>query len=277
MPSPSTGTRDLPSRCSPSHEARTDSRRGRRRRRRKASHRPRARRPHSRSRCCACCAGAPRRRWVRSTRSRTCRGVATPIVSARTTRRRRKCSPAPDRAGIDATFEGTAERNADRQRHRQLGTLDDACRRRRRLLDGLVRVPPAEAVGSRKREVHAIETGGGQPVVTLLVQRQPRVLGPVAPLDRGDDLFGACHLRHRVGADEARGLDAREPCGGEPVDELCANRRGERLRLVLETVARSHVADRHAHGDARRSAARAASESPPPRLRGPAPARLPRP
>ena len=128
----------------------------------------------------------------------------------------------------------------------------------RRLLDGLVRVPLAEAVGGRKSEVHAIETRGGQAVVTLLVQRQPRVLGPVTPLDRGNDLFGACHLRHRVGADEARGLDAREPCGGEPIGELGAKPWGERLRLVLETVARSHVADRHAHGDARRSAARAA-------------------
>ena len=31
-----------------------------------------------------------------------------------------------DHAGIDTTFERTAERDADRQRHRQLGTLDDA-------------------------------------------------------------------------------------------------------------------------------------------------------
>ena len=182
-----------------------------------------------------------------------------------------------DHAGIDATFEGTAESNADRHRHRQPARSIHACRRGRRLLDGLVRVPPAEAVGGREREVDAVETGRGQPVVALLVQRQPRVLGPVAPLDRGNDLFGAGHLRHRVRADEARGLDTRQPCGGEPVDELCANLRGERLRLVLETVARSHVADRHAHDGARRSAARAASGSPPPRPRGPAPARLPRP
>jgi hypothetical protein len=78
---------------------------------------------------------------------------------------------------------------------------------------------------------------------------QTRVLGSIATLDRGNNLLGAGHRRYCVRAHEAGGLDARQPCRGEPVDEFRAERRRERLRLVLETVAWSHVADGHAHED----------------------------
>ena len=57
------------------------------------------------------------------------------------------------------------------------------------------------------------------------------LIGSAAPLDSCNDLFGAGHLRHGVRTDEARGLHAWQPRGGEPVDELCAELRGERVTV----------------------------------------------
>ena len=82
-----------------------------------------------------------------------------------------------------------------------------------------------------------------QPLAAALVEDEAGELGALARLDRGDDLLGARHLRHRVVAHEAHRLDPRQPRRREPVDELGAHRRRERLRLVLEPVARADVAD----------------------------------
>src|SRR5215216_181296 len=78
----------------------------------------------------------------------------------------------------------------------------------------------------------------------MLVQREPSVERPLAALDAFDDLLCARHLRHALGADEARRLDARQADGGEPVDELRPGCRGQNLLLVLEAVARPYLADR---------------------------------
>ena len=72
----------------------------------------------------------------------------------------------------------------------------------------------------------------------------------LAPLDRRDDLLGAGHLRHALGADEADRLDARHAGGGEPVDELGPHGGRERARLVLQPVPRPDVADRDRSYDA---------------------------
>src|SRR5262249_53328463 len=68
-----------------------------------------------------------------------------------------------------------------------------------------------------------------------------------AGVGRRHDLLRARHLRHRLVADEAHRLDARQPGGGEAAHELRAHRRREHVRLVLEPVARPHVADEHVH------------------------------
>ena len=91
-----------------------------------------------------------------------------------------------------------------------------------------------------------VEPGRGQAVVAALVEHEPGVDDARPPLERGDDLFGARHLRHAGRIHEADNLDARQPGGGEPPDELCAHRRLEHGGVVLEAVARSDVAHRHA-------------------------------
>ena len=84
------GRRDPRSRRCRSRAARTGSRRGRRPTRRARSRPPRARRARSRSPCCACCGRGSRPRPCARPATRTSRGAATPIVSARTTSARSK-------------------------------------------------------------------------------------------------------------------------------------------------------------------------------------------
>ena len=81
--------------------------------------------------------------------------------------------------------------------------------------------------------------------MALLVQNEPGVLDALAALDPRDHLLGAGHLRHAVVANEADGLDPRQTHGGEPVDELGADRRREHVGLVLQPVSRADVAEDH--------------------------------
>jgi hypothetical protein len=59
--------------------------------------------------------------------------------------------------------------------------------------------------------------------------------------DSLEHLARAGHLGHRLGGDERAELDLRHPGGGHPLDELGALGRGQDLRLVLETIAGTHV------------------------------------
>ena len=127
---PRAGTRGPRWRCSRWPSAHRDSPRARRPTRRESSLRLRALRARSRTRCYACCVGVhlhhlgPVR--TRSTKSLTCVGVATPIVSARTISSASSCSQrASDASRIDASFEGAAERDADRRGRRKIGRADD--------------------------------------------------------------------------------------------------------------------------------------------------------
>src|SRR5918996_1091856 len=165
--------------------------------------------------------------------------------------------------GVDRALERAAEGDADRDgdadavRPRALG---DALGGGHRLLDGGVLVPPVEGLGRGEGEVHLVQPGGGQPVVAPLVERESGVDDAVAALESLDDLLGAGHLRHPLGVHEADRLDAAEASLREPVHELCAHRRLQGLRLVLEAVARPYVADGHAHSTP--SSRRSASASP---------------
>ena len=86
---------------------------------------------------------------------------------------------------------------------------------------------------------------GREPLVALLVEDEPGVGDAVAALDPRDDLLGAGHLRHALGArTKLTASMLPEPRSREAVDELRAHLRRERLRLVLEAVARADVADR---------------------------------
>ena len=146
--------------------------------------------------------------------------------------------------GIDPPLERTAERDADRHRGRPVGCGEDPLDPLDRLREGRVPVVPVEPLGRAECDVEAVEPRGREALVALLVEHEPGVLGLFAPLDRGDHLLRAGHLRHAVVPDEADRLDPRQPRGGKPVDEVGANRGLERLGLVLKAVTRPDVAER---------------------------------
>jgi hypothetical protein len=91
--------------------------------------------------------------------------------------------------------------------------------------------------------------GGGRhsALEALVVEHQGRPGDAVAARERGQDLLGPGHLRHELGVDEARGLHAREPCGGEPLAQLGPHGRREHGLVVLEPVARADVAEGDLH------------------------------
>src|SRR5688572_25391612 len=180
--------------------------------------------------------------------------------------RREPLGEVDDAPGVDRALERAAEGDANRDGGADAvrpRALRDALRGGHRLLDGGVLVPPVEALGGGEGEVDLVQPGGGQPVVAALVEREAGVDDAVAALEALDDLFGAGHLRHQLGVHEADRLDAAETRPGEPVHEVRAHRRLEGLRLVLEAVARPHVADRHAHSTpSSRSSASASPDNP---------------
>ena len=114
-------------------------------------------------------------------------------------------------------------------------------------LDGRVLVSPVEGLGRGKGEVHLVEPGPREPVVALLVEGEAGVDDAGNALDGGDDLLGAGHLGNAGGIDEADSLDPRQPRPRQPVDQLGPNLGRKDRPVVLEPVARAHVADRHAH------------------------------
>ena len=68
-----------------------------------------------------------------------------------------------------------------------------------------------------------------------------------AAVEPGEHLLGAGHLGHEPGVHEARRLDPAQPGGGEPAAQLGARGRLEHRGIVLQAVARAHVAERD-HG-----------------------------
>ena len=117
-----------------------------------------------------------------------------------------------------------------------------------RVLERDVSVRAVEGLGRGEGDVDAVEPGSLQALPAALVQHEPDDLRPGPALDPGHDLLRARHLRHALVAHEAHRLDARQPGGREPAHELGTDRRGERLRLVLEPVPRPDVAEGYPHG-----------------------------
>src|SRR6266536_1388043 len=157
---------------------------------------------------------------------------------------------AEDVAGIDGALERAAEGNPDRHRGADavgVGAGDDVLCNLDRLLRRRVLVPAIEVLRGREREVNLIESRLRQAVVAAFVQREPGVDDALSPVDPGDDLLGARHLRHARGVDEADRLDPRQARRCKSIDEVGARLGIELRRLVLEAVARADVADDDAH------------------------------
>src|SRR5206468_1786359 len=95
--------------------------------------------------------------------------------------------------------------------------------------------------------VDTVKAGLPQSLEALLVEDEPGVLDAVASVNRRDHLLGSGHLRDAVVSHEADRLDPRQTRSRKLVDELGAHRGRERVRLVLEPVARADVAEGHGH------------------------------
>ncbi len=153
-----------------------------------------------------------------------------------------------DDARIDRALEGTAERaRHGHRRGRLAGRVEDRLRARDRLRERRVAVSLVEHLRRRERHVDAIKPGGSEPLPALLVEDKTGKLDAYSPRDARHDLLGVGHLRHAIAAHEAHRLDPLQPRGAEPVDELGAHRGRERVRLVLESIARPDIAYRYSH------------------------------
>ena len=86
--------------------------------------------------------------------------------------------------------------------------------------------------------------GGDRAVEPLRVEHERGERRAAVAVERREHLLRAGHLRHELGVHEARRLDAAQPGGGEPAAQLGARRRREHRRVVLQAVARAHVAER---------------------------------
>src|SRR5438034_268481 len=109
--------------------------------------------------------------------------------------------------------------------------------------------PPTELVGGRERVVHLVDAGRDRPLVAFLVEDQARVHGAGLAVERPHHLFGAGHLRHKLGVDEARRLHALEPGRREAVAQFGPQPGLKSLGLVLQAVPRPDVADGERHID----------------------------
>src|SRR5712691_8296130 len=77
-----------------------------------------------------------------------------------------------DTAGIDASFEGTAERDTDRRGRGKVGGGQYRLDLRGGLLQRHVPVALVEGVGRRKRAVHPVERRRAQPLIALDVEHE---------------------------------------------------------------------------------------------------------
>ena len=190
---------------------------------------------------------------TRSSSRRTGAGVATPIVSARTT------SPAPaatSRSARSATTPGSTSPSKGQPNETLIVAVDGRSatariRSTRAAASSRVALPLRWLNDSVAASVTLTRPSAcrREPLPAALVEDEAGELR-LDGAHRGDDLLRAGHLRHALRIDEADRLDPRQPRGGQPADELRPHVRRERLRLVLEPVPRADVAERHAHAGA---------------------------
>jgi hypothetical protein len=84
---------------------------------------------------------------------------------------------------------------------------------------------------------------GERPLEAALVRDEHRRLDRRRELEPLKHLLGVGELRDHVRPDEGRDLDALEPARREQTDQSELVVRRDDLRLVLEAVARPHLAD----------------------------------
>ena len=148
---------------------------------------------------------------------------------------------------VDAPLERAAERDAERGRRPQAGVVRGPEHRHgvgRRLRDGGVLVARGERVRQRVGEMRLARARGDRAVEALRVEHERGERGSAAAVEPREHLLGAGHLGHEPGVHEARRLDAAQPGGGEPAAQLGARGRLEHRGVVLQAVARAHVAER---------------------------------
>ena len=179
-------------------------------------------------------------------------GVATPIVSARTTSARpaKRCAGSATMSGIDRALERAAEADGDRRRRgdrprpwprMRLGLRD-------RVLERHVRRWPVEALGRGERDVDAVERRLPEPFVAALVQdeageaRSPRA-AITATTSSAPAICGTRSSRTKLTA-STRG----SPAAARRLTSSRADGRRQRLRLVLQPVPRADVAEGYPHG-----------------------------
>ena len=183
----------------------------------------------------------------------TCSGFAIPVVSPNAT----SCAPASARrAAMSSTrprsttpsngqpklvaMTASTRRSASRARamtRRRLSS-DDATERltlRRLCVSDADRKTPTSSKCSRscQRVVHAAR-----------VRHEHAARDAGRQVDRGEHLGGVRQLRDDVGAHEARDLDAPQPAAREALDQRDLVGGRDDLGLVLQPVARPHLADR---------------------------------
>ena len=201
---------------------------------------------------CRCAPTGLPRIDTRSTSRRTGRGVATPIVSASTS------SSAPSSCSHrSATTAGSTSPSNGQPHAHEIVTVDGTSARAR-IARTRSTASASDALPFRRLnasvaasvQLTRVEAGLREALVAALVEHEPDQLGRPRSRQPRDDLLGAGHLRDAVVADERDRLDPRHARRGEPRDELGAHGRRERLRLVLQAVARPDVADRDHAGAA---------------------------
>ncbi len=104
-------------------------------------------------------------------------------------------------------------------------------------------VAQAEGVGGADDHIGLVATGGLQALPALEVQHQADARAAGLMRQGGHDLLGPRHLRHALGVDEGRGLDAGDPAGLQPVDQLDAVVHRQDGGLRLQSVARADLDD----------------------------------
>ena len=115
-----------------------------------------------------------------------------------------------------------------------------------RILDRRALVALVERLGDAEGEAHLVEAGREQPLVAALVECETRANRPRAWTHRCDHVLRSGHLRDPLRIDEARYLDPGHARVHDPADEVRSNLDVEDLRLVLQSVTRADVVDRHA-------------------------------
>ena len=191
-------------------------------------------------------------------------GVATPIVSARTSSRRRLRAAARTarRRAPGSTRPSNGQPKATLIGRPSSAAADAARRSPRRARPR----PSSDAFPLRRlkvsvdgeRAVDAVEPGGGEPLVAALVEDEARALDARrgARARRPPPRRRPSAARARRGRSETASIarQARPRRAGRT--SSARGRRRQHLRLVLEPVPRADVADRHAHGRSLRSSPR---------------------